>query len=346
MSHAIGMAALGLQPTPRLAHTEYCTHRLLKERVTGIRDEGPAQDRAFMDAWDYDLIWSTDDGPVPWATRGRTTDMGHAEFLQGGVDRREPRACPFRSAAEALALDAVAEYGLHPMDDLVAYYQGRHDTDRAAYPDQVTMGGYYNTLISGAIAIFGWDLLLEMAAQPRAFARVLDGIHRQTLHHAAAWARTSIEWYMCHDDMVWSQGPFMRPDYYRAEVFPRYRELFALLHQAGKRVIFTSDGDMGMFVDDIVAAGADALCFEALTPLGPVVERYGQSHAILSSKVDARTLTFGTADAIRAEVDATLALATRCAGLVVAVGNHIPSNVPVENALLYIEYLRSRWARG
>jgi hypothetical protein len=28
-----------------------------------------------------------------------------------------------------------------------------------------------------------------------------------------------------------------------------------------------------------------------------------------------------------------------------AVGNHIPSNVPVENALFYFDYLRRHWQR-
>lgn len=345
MSKAIGLAALNLEATPRLAHTEYCTHAALKRRVTGIADEGVAQERAFMDAWDYDLIWHTDDGPVDWSERGRTTDMGHAEFLEAGADRRQPRPCPFRSVQEALAVDAVAEFGLHPMNDLVAYYQRAYDTACTTYPNQLNMGGYYKTLISGAIALFGWEMLLEAAAYSAAFARVLDTIFAQTLHHAEAWARTSIDWYMCHDDMVWSQGPFMRPEFYRAEVFPRYRELFALLHRAGKRVIYTSDGDMSLFVDDVVAAGADALCFEALTQLEPVVERYGQTHALISSKVDARTLTFGSKAEIRAEVERTIALAPQCRGLVVAVGNHIPSNVPVENALYYMETLRSLWGR-
>jgi hypothetical protein len=344
MSYEIGRAALSLLPTPRLAHTEYCSHARLKETVTGIAEPGVAQERAFMDAWEIDIIWSTDDGPIPWELRGRVTDMGHAEFLEGGVDRREPAVCPFHNVEQALALDAVAEYGLLDYDELVAYYRGRYAQACANYPDQVNMGGTYRTLISGAIAILGWEMLLQAAAYPARFTRVLEGIYQQTLHHARAWAATEIEFYMCHDDMVWSQGPFMRPDFYRAEVFPRYRELWRMLHQAGKKVIYTSDGDMSLFVDDLVEAGADVLCFEPMTPLAPVVERYGQSVGIISSKVDARTLTFGAPTDIRREVDATLALAPQCRGLVFAVGNHIPSNVPIANALYYMDYLRQRWA--
>jgi uroporphyrinogen-III decarboxylase len=246
---------------------------------------------------------------------------------------------------EALAFDAVAEYGLTDMRTLVEFYEQRYRQMQSYYNDQVFTGGYYRTLVSGAIAIFGWDMLLLAAAERGRFARVLESIYQQSLHHYRAWAQTTIEVFMCHDDMVWSQGAFMRPDYYRAEIFPRYKELWALLHRAGKKVIFTSDGDYGEFVDDIVAAGADALCFEPMTALEPIVAKYGQTHCLLASKVDARTLTFGTPAQIQVEIDATLPLAAQCKGFLFAVGNHIPSNVPVANARFYMDYLRQHWLR-
>ncbi|MFP3896508.1 MAG: uroporphyrinogen decarboxylase family protein [Anaerolineales bacterium] len=346
MSYSIGMDALNLKPTPRVAHTEYCSNDALKRAVTGLPDDHPHREAAFYERWNYDFIWSTDDGPEPWDERGRVTDMGHSEFLEGGVDRREPRPCPFRSVEEVWAFDAVAEYGLTDFEDLVSFYQGLYRQARQEYPEQVWTGGYYRTLFSGAIAIFGWEMLLRAAADASRFARVLDGIFQQSLHHYKAWAKTSIEVFMCHDDMVWSQGPFMHPDFYRAEIFPRYRVLWSILKEAGKKVVYTSDGDWSMFVGDIVDAGADALCFEPMLPLEPVVVRYGQTHCILGSKVDARTLTFGTRAQIRQEVDASLTLAKECAGFIFAVGNHIPSNVPVEKARFYYDYLRRHWGRG
>ncbi len=345
MSYQIGLDTLRLRPTPRLARTEYCSNDALKRLVTGLPADDPRLDAEFSRRWELDLIWSTPEGSHPWETCGRVTDMGHSEFLEGGVDWRPKQPCPFKNVHEAWAFDAVAEYGLTPMEELVAYYEGVYQDARRRYPEQVYTGGYYRTLISGAIAIFGWDMLLEAAADRRRFARVLDTIFQVALHHARAWAQTSIDVFMCHDDMVWTQGAFMHPSFYRGELFPRYAELWRVLHAAGKQVIFCSDGDWSQFASDIVAAGADALSFEPMMPLEPVVERFGRTHALLASKVDARTLTFGTHAAIQAEVDATLALARRCAGLMFAVGNHIPSNVPVDNALFYDAYLRSHWER-
>jgi len=345
MSYQIGIDALNLRPTPRLAHTEYCDHAPLRRTVTGMNEASTERERLFMDKWEYDFIWNTNDGPEPWEGRGRTTDMGHAEFMEGGVDRREPKESPFRTVEDVLAFDAVAEYGLTNFTKLRDYYQNTYDYARNMFPEQVFTGGYYRTVVSGAIAAFGWDMLLEAASYTDRFTKVLDSIFQQTMHHARAWAFTSCEWYMCHDDMVWSMGPFMRPDYYRSEIFPRYKALWRMLHDAGKKVIFTSDGDYSMFMDDIVQAGADALCFEPMVPLEPVVEKYGQTHPILASMVDARTLTFGTREQIKAEIDATLPLAKQCKGFIWAVGNHLPANIPVENALYYMDYLRSQWAR-
>jgi len=338
VSYRIGIDAIHLRPGDRLAHTEYCSNDALIRALS-------SEDAPFEDAIEMDLMWSTHDGPVAWQDRGRTTDMGHAEFLEGGVDKRQPQVCPFTDPEQVLEFDAVEEYGLPDLDELTDFYEKHYQESQQAHPNQVFPGGYYKTIVSGAIQTFGWDMLLAAAADQARFERVLDSFYRLTRHHVEAWARTSIEVFINHDDMVWSEGAFMAPDFYRRVIFPRYAALWAILRKAGKKVLFCSDGDFGAFVDDIIEAGADGLIFEPMTDLDPVVEKYGQSHVIVGSKVDCRTLTFGTEAEIRAEVDATLALAFDCPGFMFAVGNHIPSNVPVENGRFYFEYLKQHWRR-
>ncbi len=337
MSYQLGMDAICLRPAKRPGHTEYCSHDRLREWIrmqTG---------KSLEDAWECDLIWHTNDGPAAWSELGRTTDMGHAEFLEGGVDKRASRPCPFISVDEALAFDAVEEYGLPDAQALSAHYDRIWQEGQRAHPEQVFTGGYYKTMVSGAIETFGWDILLQAAADQPAFERVMDSFFRLSLAHYQAWARTRAEVFICHDDMVWSQGPFMDPAFYRRVIFPRYAALWRVLHNAGKKVLFCSDGDWTLFLDDIAAAGADGFIFEPMMSVETVVARYGGDRVIIGSAVDCRTLTYGAADAIRAEVDATLALARGCPGFFVAVGNHIPSNVPLENALLYFDCLSAAW---
>jgi uroporphyrinogen-III decarboxylase len=231
------------------------------------------------------------------------------------------------------------------MDDLVNHYENWYQDCQSANPNQVNPGGYYKTIVSGAIQAFGWDMLLEAAADPGRFDKVLESIFQRSLYHIKALAKTSIKVFLSHDDMVWTQGAFMHPEFYRKAIFPRYKKLWDVIHEAGKPVLFCSDGDFTEFVDDIADAGADGFIFEPMTSLNPIVEKYGKTHVIMGSKVDCRTLTFGTKDQIRHEVDETLKIAKDCPGFIFAVGNHIPSNVPVDNALYYFDYLSANWRR-
>jgi hypothetical protein len=60
---------------------------------------------------------------------------------------------------EVWAFDAVAEYGLPAFKDQVAAYEQQMQQARVNHPDQLVPGGVYRTLVSGALASFGWDML-------------------------------------------------------------------------------------------------------------------------------------------------------------------------------------------
>ena len=73
------------------------------------------------------------------------------------------------------------------------------------------------------------------------------------------------------------------------------------------------------------------------------MRRVGGSHCLFGSKVDCRTLAFGTWAQVKAEIDATLAIARGLPGFFLAVGNHIPANVSDETCLRFMDYLRANW---
>jgi hypothetical protein len=347
MSYEIGMQAMKLQSPDRLAHTEYCDHYPLVRKISGGLE--PTTDwhawKNFYKAWQIDFLWSTFDGPLDFAKRGRSTDMGHAEFMENGSDWRDTVICPFKTAEEVLNFDAVDEYGLINMDELVKWYEGVIQLNRQRFPDQVSTGGYYNTIVSAAIQIFGWEMFLEAASDRVRFDKVFEGIFQQTLHNVKAQCQTSCDIFIQHDDMVWSSGAFMSPAFYRKSIFPRYKKLWKELHDAGKTVLFCSDGDFTQFIDDIAEAGADGFIFEPMTNLDYVVEKYAKTKVIIGSKVDCRTLTFGTHEDIKHEIDETLKIAKGCPGFVWAIGNHMPVNIPIDNAEYYFDYLSKNWNR-
>ncbi|NIA22142.1 MAG: hypothetical protein GWP05_09320 [Anaerolineaceae bacterium] len=144
-----------------------------------------------------------------------------------------------------LSFDAVEEYGLPDFDELVSYYEELYRSGQGERGDAVFPGGYYRTLVSGAIGAFGWERLLEAAAYQKEFERVLK--------------------------------------------------------EAGKRVLFCCDGQWTESLADAAEAGADGFIFEPLTSFDVAAEKFGGSHVLVGSKVDCRTLTFGSPEQIRAE---------------------------------------------
>jgi len=336
MSRRIGIDNIFLRPTPRLGHTEYS----MEYHTTLL----PKLKPDLYEAWDFDFLWCTNDGPVDW-TKGRCTNMGHAVYAADGSDERPAEACPFHEPEEAWEFDPAREYGVPDSAELVRRYERWYQQALANHPNQVVTGGYYKTVVSGAIQSFGWEMLLTAAADAAKFARVLERFGEYTLNYNRAWAQTSIEAFIQHDDMVWTEGPFMAPDFYRRVIFPLYRRLWEPLKKAGKKILFCSDGTFDMFMEDIAAAGADGFIFEPSNDFDYVVNRFGKTHCLVGSKVDCRTMTFGTWDAVKAEIDATLALARRCPGFIWAVGNHMPANIPDDMCEQYMAYLRAHWTR-
>ncbi len=128
----------------------------------------------------------------------------------------------------------------------------------------------------------------------------------------------------------------MSPSFYRRYVFPRYKELWRPLREAGKKVLFTSDGTFDMFIDDLIDAGADGFCFEPSNNLEMLVQKCGKTHVLMGG-ADCRTLTFGTTQDIEKELRWAMGLARECPGFVFATGNHFPANIPLENALFYFD---------
>ena len=139
--------------------------------------------------------------------------------------------------------------------------------------------------------------------------------------------------------MVWTEGAIFRPDFYRRQVFPRFRRYWELLRDAGKTVLFCSDGDFTEFLDDLAEAGAQGFIFEPLTDLDTVVQKYGQTHVIIGN-ADCRPMTFGGAEQVRREVERCMELGKPCPGYFFAVGNHIPPNIPDENI---VALFKSYW---
>jgi hypothetical protein len=345
MSYQDGWAAINLEMPARIPRTEYSAdsyHWPLISRVTGMNvtassppAEREAASRAFREAWSYDFAWSTMVGAGHLGEFA--TDMGHAVYAADGSDQRLQSEPLFRSPEEVFSFDPLERLPHYDHEELVAQFNRHYRANCERHPDEVNMTGTYITVVSGLIALLGWDMLLLAAGtDSAAFGRFTNRYAEWVDRFYRALADSDAPVVMTHDDIVWTSGPFVHPDWYREYVFPHYRRLFEPLKAAGKKIAFTSDGDYTLFIGDLVAAGVDGFVMEPLTDMALIAERYGRTHFFIGN-ADTRILLNGSKADIRAEVERCMTIGRDCPGFFMAVGNHIPANTPVENALYYNE---------
>lgn len=342
MSFEDGWAAINLEMSSRVPHTEYSVteHWELVKAVTGIEvapDSPNALKQragfALMEAWNFDFRWSTligNDEVAEYAT-----DMGHAEYAAGGVDRRDTIYCPFETPEQVLAFDPWETYGPRDQTILIQRFEEHYRRQCEQTPEQVNMTGVYISIMSGLIAIFGWEMLLLAAGTDRLrFGELTNRYASWIQQYYDALGAADVPVVMVHDDIVWSSGPFISPQWYRNYVFPNYKKLFVPLHESGKKIMYTSDGDYTRFIDDIADCGVHGFVMEPLTDMQYIAEKYGKTHVFIGN-ADTRILLSGSRRAIRTEVERCMAIGKNCPGFFMAVGNHIPANTPVDNVLYY-----------
>ena len=290
---------------------------------------------AFTRAWSYDFFWNTLIGAAefgPW-----TTNMGHAVYAAGGADYDDNIRCPFSDPEEVLNFDPWERFGRRDKAELVERFEDNYRHSCQTHPFGVNMTGVYVTLISAFTAIFGWEMqLLAAGADLKRFGELADRYASWIQQYFDALSESDVPLVLVHDDMVWTSGAIYPPEWYQKHVFPNYKKYFAPVIESGKKLLFCSDGGFTEFVDDIAAAGAQGFIFEPMTSLEYIAGRYGKTHVIVGN-ADTRILLSGPREKIRAEVERCIGIGRNCPGFFMAVGNHIPPNTPVENALYYNE---------
>lgn len=346
MSYERGWKAINLEMQPEIPRTEYISNLRYIRLVSGLDPEDPDQAqeawrRAYR-AMDFDFIWLTFGRPLE---PGRRSWMGTAQFAENPAEPPRPHFDAYQSVREVLETDPLEEYRLPDLEETATQFQTMLDNQRRQCPDAVVPGGIYNTVFTWCILAYGWEMFLEAAVtDPVRFDEILEQYTLISERDIAAWLRTDMPLFLCHDDIVWTQGPVFHPDWYRKHIIPRYERLWAPIKERDLKVLFCSDGNYEPLVDDLVAVGADGFIFEPLVSLERLAENYGQSHVLIGN-MDCRILMRGPREAIRAEVERCWRVAQKCAGYFYAVGNHIPYNVPVENVAYYMEEIAAHRLR-
>ena len=144
------------------------------------------------------------------------------------------------------------------------------------------------------------------------------------------------------DDLGTQQSLFMSPSMFRSLYAPYYEALAHILHGNGLDFWLHCCGNVTALVDDLIACGVDALHpIQAGTMDDRAVEaRYGGKVAFWIGMDVQQIIPFGTPDRVRAHVRERMRTFARPdGGLILAAGNAILPDTPLENLHMYMETL-------
>jgi len=302
MSYEDGWAALRLETPARVPRMEFSLeyNHALMSAITGahVDEKSPPElvSRAYHDSmvkWNFDFQWRTLIGRKFLNNIGTST--GHAAYANDGSDLDRDKHSTFSGDLEEVYNLQPKELFVNmPHTEMVGMFS-RHVGDACNdYPDAVNMTGTYGTVISGLLFLFGWDLLLEaLGTDPVRFGELANRYAQWLQPYFNAMADSAAECIMIHDDIVWAEGAFTHPAWYREYVFPNIKRYIEPLREAGKTVMFTSDGNYTQFIDDIAGCGVSGFVMEPATDMAYIGEKYGRTHSFIGN-ADTRVLIYGT----------------------------------------------------
>jgi len=344
MSLIDGMSAINLEMPAKIPRTEYSAdyHWKLVSAVTGLEVNDFSDNKTKQEAtsrfrieWNYSFIWNT---LIFYHEFGdKRTKMGRAVYTESGSEFDTETSQLFDDPEDVFNVDFDELLGIRNKNDIIIRFDNDYDGGVIKNPDAVYMTGIYITCMSGLIDLLGWDTLLMAAGiDAKAFGEFTNRYADWIFTYFQALVESKSPVVMIHDDIVWGNGPFLNPNWYREYIFPNLKRFIDPLREAGKKILFTSDGDYTMFIDDIADCGVHGFILEPLTDMNYIAENYGQTHVFVGN-ADTRILQSGTKEDIYNEVKRCIDIGKDCPGYFLCVGNHILPNVPVENALYYNE---------
>ena len=284
---------------------------------------------------------------------GLVTDEQGRVFAEWGVAEGSvwENTLPFKSVEEVVAYDpfscSAGEYSIVIDDDpnkeieaIAHTMQTAIDEQQGYGPDEFLVpGANFFVLFHYFVTTFGWELSSEAAlCHEDSFEAVIDRFSELSYKLSQAWALTDLELFVAHDDIAMNNRTIFSPDWLRKHIFPRYKEILKPIRDAGKVILYFSDGDFTSVLDDLDDVGFDGYVFEPQMDLRYMLERYG-GRRVVCGNADVRVLTLGTPDDVRADVDRCLAAGRGVPGFVMSTTGALPQNIPIENIRTYFDYL-------
>ncbi len=170
------------------------------------------------------------------------------------------------------------------------------------------------------------DLLQEMAV---AFTDFYIEIGRAMLDAGA-------DVLLVADDHAGTAGPFISLHHWRTLVLPHFTRLVRTFRNWGATVLMHNDGDLRLYLDDLVATGINGyhpVERNAGMNLAEIRARHGERLCLVGNVNNKTTMVHGTPADIEREVIECLRVAGRRGAYVLATDHSLHDGMPVDNIL-------------
>ena len=257
------------------------------------------------------------DAEFPSDFAGPPVKFGVSRYVRGKSGRKGEYTDIFGNlwrAAEDGVVGEVKAPRLADWNDLDGYEMPWEILDEADYSevdafcrgtDKFVLTGTNTNPFERMQQIRGTEnLFIDLALDTPELYTLRDMFHAFSLREMENWAKTAVDGVQFMDDWGTQISLLISPEKWRRFYKPLYKEYCDILHAAGKKVFFHSDGHIAAIYPDLIEIGVDAVnsqlfCMD--------IEALGREYAgriTFWGELDRqRIMPFGTEAAVRAAVD-------------------------------------------
>ena len=199
----------------------------------------------------------------------------------------------------------------------------------------------YDGVLERVINIVGFENLCFMLYEDEELVKnIFDAVGSRILkYYELCVEYDSVGALIANDDWGFKTQTLISPENLSQYVFPWYKKIVQICHNAGKPVILHSCGNLEKVMDDVI----NILKFDGkhsfedtILPVEKVYDMWGDKIGVFGG-IDINFLTKSTLRDIRKRVKALIEQSLDNGGLAIGSGNSIPEYIPVENYCAMIE---------
>jgi len=233
----------------------------------------------------------------------------------------------------------LKEYKLPDPSDLVNFRELEKDI-RTSGHDRYVLGDSEN-FFERLHWLRGYrDTLVDLMTQSEEFRKLTDLVFDFKMRYIKRWLELDIDGVYFLDDWGTMHGLMISPIKWREYFKPLYKEMFDVVHRAGRHVFFHSDGYILDIMPDFVEIGVDALNIQVkLMGVERLSEEFGGKLCILADIDRQDILPFGTVRDVEEHVKQIIGAFSSFDGGLVSWGEIAP-DVPLPNAEAMLKTFR------